>query len=143
MFLGAFPHTVDEKARLAIPARFRPPLADGLVLTRGLERCLYVWTLDRWAELAEKLSKLPIMQGDARVISRHFFSGAYDARLDKLGRVVLPQSLREYAGLGDEAMVIGVHTRIEIWSQENWQSAQSIAEEQSATFAEHLVSLGI
>lgn len=143
MFLGEFQHTIDDKGRLAIPAKFRPSLTDGLVVTRGLDRCLYVWTLDQWRDLAQKLAKLPMMQGDARRIARHFFSGAVDAKLDKLGRVILPQFLREYAGLRDEVVVVGVYTRVEIWSQDNWQSERSIAEEQSSVFAEHLANLGI
>jgi len=143
VFLGEFQHTIDDKGRLAIPAKFRPSLTDGLVVTRGLDRCLYVWTLDQWRDLAQKLAKLPMMQGDARRIARHFFSGAVDAKLDKLGRVILPQFLREYAGLRDEVVVVGVYTRVEIWSQDNWQSERSIAEEQSSVFAEHLANLGI
>ncbi len=143
MFLGEFQHTVDDKGRLAIPAKFRPPLNDGLVVTRGLDKCLNVWTLDQWRDLSQKLSTLPMMQGDARRVVRHFFSGAVDSKLDKLGRVVLPQFLREYAGLGDEVVVLGVHTRIEIWATENWAAERMIAEEQSATIAEHLAGLGI
>ena len=143
MFLGEFQHSVDEKGRLAVPAKFRAPLSEGLVLTRGLDRCLYVWTLDQWRELAEKLAQLPMMQGDARRVARHFFSGAMDAKLDKLGRVVLPQYLREYAGLDGEVVVVGLYSRVEIWSQENWNAERSVAEEQSSVYAEHLASLGI
>ncbi|HEX2988027.1 MAG TPA: division/cell wall cluster transcriptional repressor MraZ [Chloroflexota bacterium] len=143
MFLGEFQHSIDDKGRLAIPAKFRAPLADGLVLTRGLDRCLYVWTLDQWRELSERLGKLPIMQADARRVARHFFSGASDTSLDKMGRIVLPQFLREYAELGDEVVVAGLYSRIEIWSQENWRAERSLAEEQSSVFAEHLSGLGI
>lgn len=143
MFLGEFQHTVDDKGRLAIPAKFRPALVDGLVVTRGLDRCLYVWTLEQWQELAQKLAKLPVMQSDARRVARHFFSGAVDSKLDKLGRVVLPQFLREYAALRDEVVVVGVYGRIEIWSREGWDAERSVAEEQSSVFAEHLADLGI
>lgn len=144
MFLGGeFQHTIDDKGRLAIPARFRPFLVDGLVVTRGLERCLYVWTLDQWRDVAQKLGKLPLMQADARRIARHFFSGAVETKQDKLGRIVIPQFLREYAGLGSEVAVVGMNTRIEIWSKENWDSECSIAEDKIAEFAEHLADLGI
>ena len=143
MFLGEFQHSIDEKGRLAIPAKFRAPLTEGLVVTRGLDRCLYVWTIEQWREMAEKLAKLPMMQGDARRITRHFFSGAVDAKLDKLGRIVLPQFLREYAGLGDEVVVVGVYSRIEIWSKDGWESERSLAEDQSPVFAEHLAGVGI
>ena len=143
LFLGEFQHTIDDKGRLAIPAKFRPLLSDGLVITRGLEKCLYVWTLDEWRELSQKLGQLPMMQSDARRVARHFFSGAVDTRLDKLGRAVIAQFLREYAGLSDEVVVLGVHTRIEIWAKDGWDSERAIAEEQSATLAEHLAGLGI
>ena len=143
MFLGEFQHTIDDKGRLAIPAKFRSSLNDGLVITRGLDKCLYVWTLDQWHELSQKLAQLPMMQSDARRVARHFFSGAVDTKLDKLGRAVLPQFLREYAGLSDEVVVLGVHTRIEIWAKSEWDSEREIAEEQSATLAEHLAGLGI
>jgi MraZ protein len=138
VFLGEFQHTVDEKGRLAIPAKFRPSLAEGLVVTRGIDRCLYVWTLDRWQELAQRMSKLPIVQENARRITRHFFSGAVDTKMDKMGRIILPQYLREYAGLGGDAVVVGANTNIEIWSRERWEAEVALAEEQSSTLAEHL-----
>ncbi len=143
VFLGEFQHTIDDKGRLAIPAKFRPSLNDGVVVTRGLERCLYVWTVDQWRELSQKLATLPMMQSDARRVARHFFSGAVDARLDKLGRVIIPQFLREYAGLRDEVVVLGVHSRLEIWARDAWVSERQAAEEQSSTLAEHLADLGI
>lgn len=138
MFLGEFQHSIDEKGRLAIPAKFRPPLAEGLVVTRGIDRCLYVWTLDRWQELAQRMSKLPIVQENARRITRHFFSGAVDTKMDKMGRIIIPQFLREYAGLGDEVVVVGANTNVEIWGLERWKDEVSMAEEQSSVLAEHL-----
>jgi MraZ protein len=143
VFLGEFQHTIDEKGRLAVPAKFRAPLSDGLVVTRGLDRCLYLWTIEQWQQMAERLAKLPMMQGDARRVARHFFSGAVDVKLDKLGRIILPQFLREYAGLGDEVVVVGVYSRIEIWSKDGWGGERSLAEDQSAVFAEHLGDVGI
>lgn len=143
LFLGEYQHSIDDKGRLAIPAKFRSPLNDGLVVTRGLEKCLYVWTLDQWREMSDRLASLPLMQNDARRVARHFFSGAVDTKLDKLGRVILPQFLREYAGLTDEVVVLGVHSRIEIWGSESWASERSQVEEQSASYAEHLATLGI
>jgi MraZ protein len=143
VFLGEFQHTIDEKGRLAVPAKFRAPLSDGLVVTRGLDRCLYLWTIEQWQQMAERLAKLPMMQGDARRVARHFFSGAVDVKLDKLGRIILPQFLREYAGLGDEVVVVGVYSRIEIWSKDGWNGERSLAEDQSAVFAEHLGDVGI
>ncbi len=137
-FLGEFQHTVDEKGRLAIPAKFRPQLEAGMVVTRGIDRCLYVWTLERWQELAHRMSKLPIMQENARRMTRHFFSGAVDTKMDKAGRVVIPQFLREYADLSGDVVVAGANTNIEIWSLDRWLSERSLAEDHSAELAEHL-----
>ncbi len=143
-FLGQYQHAIDDKGRLAIPAKFRPPLADGLVITRGIEKCLYVWDLDQWRQLSEKLDRLPLMQENARRVSRHFFSGATDTELDKLGRVVIPQFLREYAGLCNEVVVVGLRGRIEIWDRAAWNSEYCDAEENGiAAYAESLGSLGI
>ncbi len=143
-FLGQFQHNIDEKGRLAIPAKFRPLLADGLVITKGVEKCLYVWDLEQWRQMSEKLGSLPLMQANARRVTRHFFSGATDTELDKLGRVVIPQFLREYAGLSDEVMVVGLRGRIEIWDKDAWNSEEDDAEQNGiAAYAESLTSLGI
>jgi len=143
VFLGEFEHSVDDKGRLAVPAKFRPYLSDGLVVTRGLDACLFVWSMDEWQALAEKLAKLPMMQADVRRIGRLFFSGAIDARLDKMGRFVIPQYLREYATITDQVYVVGVFNSLEIWNPQAWQGERSLAEGQSSELAEHLANLGI
>ncbi len=143
MFLGVFQHTIDDKGRLAIPAKFRPTVAEGLVMTFGLDRCLYVWPRDQWNELAEKLAKLPMMNPDARRVARHFFASAVETDLDKLGRVVIPQLLRDYAGLRGEVVVAGMPNRLELWGQDSWDAERSMVAENSSTFAEHLASAGI
>ncbi len=140
---GVYQHTLDDKGRLGIPAKFRPHLSEGLVLSFGLDRCLYVWTKDRWGELAQKLEQLPMLQPDARRIVRHFFSGATEVELDKLGRVVIPQPLRDYAGLEGEVVVAGMPNRLEVWSQHNWDAERSIIAENPSVFAEHLANAGI
>lgn len=143
MFLGEYAHTIDEKNRLAIPARFRQELADGLYLTKGVDRCLYVLTPEGWNRLAERISSLPSMQASVRQLQRHFFAGAVHAVPDKLGRIVLPQPLREYAGLDNEVVVAGVHSRIEIWSQAAWEAERARADEETAALAEQMAGLGI
>ena len=143
MFLGEFEHSLDEKSRLAIPAKFRPALSQGLVLTRGLDRCLFVWTMEEWRGVAEKLARLSLMQADARRLQRLLFSGAVDTQLDRLGRVLVPSFLREYAGLRDAAVVVGVLNRLEIWDRGQWAEERRAAEEQSADLAEHLSALGL
>ena len=141
MFLGEFGHALDDKGRLAIPAKFRPPLADGLVVTRGLDKCLFVWAMRDWDVIAQRLTQLSMMNADVRRIHRLMFAGAADTALDRLGRVLLPAFLREYAELSDAAVVAGLGNRLEIWSPVNWQAERSLAEEESAQIAEHLFVL--
>ena len=143
MFLGEFEHSLDDKGRLAVPARFRPELGQGLVLTRGLDRCLFVWPLAEWRVVAEKLGRLSMMHGEARRLQRLLFAGAVDTQLDRLGRVLVPSFLRGYAGLEDTVVVAGVLNRIEIWGREQWAVERAAAEEQSAELAEHLSELGL
>src|SRR5688500_17684342 len=116
MFLGEFEHSIDDKGRLSIPAKFRQALDEGLFITRGLDRCLVIWDGESWRAMAERVRTLNPWQADARRMQRHFFSGAVEAQPDKLGRVVLPQYLRAYAGLGGEVIVVGLADRIEVWA---------------------------
>lgn len=147
MFLGEFVHSIDEKNRLAIPARFRQDFADGLYLTKGVDRCLYLLTPDGWNRLAERIAALPSMQADARKIQRHFFSGAAPLVPDKLGRIVIPQPLRAYAGLENEVVLAGVHSRVEVWHRQAWDEQQAAVDEDTSTIAntiaEQMASLGI
>ena len=132
LFLGEFEHSIDDKSRLAVPARFRPALEDGLVITRGLDRCLVIWDSESWRAQAERVRTLNPWQGDARRMQRHFFSGAVPAQPDKLGRIVIPQFLRTYAQLETEVVVVGLADRIEVWSKNEWERERSQAEQDSA-----------
>ncbi len=138
MFLGEFEHSIDDKGRLAIPARFRAALDEGLVMTRGVERCLVIYDAESWRGVSDRVRNLNPWQEDARRMQRHFFSGAVPAQPDKLGRVIVPQFLRTYAQLEDEVTVVGVADRIEVWSRADWQRQRSDAERDSAELAEHL-----
>lgn len=138
LFLGEFEHSIDDKSRLAVPARFRAALQDGLFITRGLDRCLVIWDSESWRTQAERVRALNPWQSDARRLQRHFFSGAVPAAPDKLGRVVIPQFLREYAQLETEVVVVGLADRIEVWSRAEWQRERSESERSSAELAEHL-----
>ncbi|MFN2173327.1 MAG: division/cell wall cluster transcriptional repressor MraZ [Candidatus Promineifilaceae bacterium] len=120
MFLGEYTHTIDEKGRLTIPAKFRGDLAAGLVVTRGLDRNLLVFTLTEWEELAQKIAKIPISDRSARAFSRRVFSGATDLVPDRQGRILIPATLREFANLGDEAVIIGMYNYAEIWNADSW-----------------------
>ncbi len=121
MFLGQYEHTIDGKGRLIIPANYRKPLGDNFILTFGLDVCLFVYPLEEWKTLSEKLKLLPLGQRDARAFKRILFSRATSGTLDSQGRVVIMKYLRDYARLEREVMVIGVLDRLEIWSKDIWQ----------------------
>jgi MraZ protein len=122
VFLGEYQHTIDDKGRLTIPARFRPGLKDGLVITRGLDDCLSIYALSEWEELAERVSGLPMGKPEARSLKRLFFANAADMELDKQGRIVIPPYLRESIGLEDEAVITGLYTYIEVWRPDRWEA---------------------
>ncbi|MCT1367777.1 MULTISPECIES: division/cell wall cluster transcriptional repressor MraZ [Kocuria] len=120
MFLGTYSPRLDDKGRLILPAKFRDELSEGLVLTRGQERCLYVFSESEFGRVHEQMRQAPISSKQARDYIRVFLSGASDEVPDKQGRVTIPSSLREYAGLEKELAVIGAGTRAEIWDADAW-----------------------
>jgi MraZ protein len=143
MFLGEFSHNLDDKGRLTIPAKFRDELAGGLVITRGIDRCLAVFPARVWEDLAERIAQLPLTQRSARNFGRLMFSGAADFIPDRQGRVLIPQGLREYAGLDSDAVIIGLYDRLEIWNPENWMTVKAAVEDDTESIAEQLQELGI
>lgn len=120
MFIGEYQHSIDNKNRMIIPSKFREELGDKFVLTKGLDGCLYAYTLNEWKILEEKLKRLPLTSKDARAFVRFFFSGANEIDIDKQGRALIPQNLSEYATIEKDIVCIGVSTRIEIWSKVKW-----------------------
>ncbi|MCX6786063.1 MAG: division/cell wall cluster transcriptional repressor MraZ [Candidatus Komeilibacteria bacterium] len=143
MFIGEYQHTIDEKGRLAVPAKFRAELAHGAVVTRGLDNCLFLYPKKDWQELAEKLVKLPISQSNTRAFSRLMLSGAMPAEMDKQGRVVLPDYLRKYATLNKKVIVTGLYNRLEIWDEAVWEKYKAATEKDSGNIAEALGELGV
>lgn len=141
MFLGRFSHTIDEKGRLAIPARFRELIGGEAVLTRGIDRCLTLYPMAEWRPLAEKVSALSISDPDARTFRRMVFAEATVVQLDRQGRILLPPELRAYAGLNRDAIVVGVNTYVEIWSPEAWSSQAEMIEREGASIAQRLATL--
>ncbi|MDQ0112860.1 MraZ protein [Paenibacillus harenae] len=137
--MGEFQHSIDEKGRIIIPAKFRDSLGSTFIATRGLDNCLFVYPMSEWAVLEEKLKTLPLMKADARAFTRFFFSGATECELDKQGRVNLPSHLREYAKLDKECMVLGVSGRVEIWSKQTWDGYYEQSEQAFNEIAEKLV----
>ncbi len=128
-FLGEYVHTIDEKGRLAVPARFRAGLAAGLVITRGIDRCLAIYPLEEWERLAKQVSALPMTDRRARAFRRLVFANASDVIPDKQGRVLIPPRLREYAGLDSEVVVTGMDTYIEVWSPDAWNEERMRVED--------------
>ncbi|HVA25858.1 MAG TPA: division/cell wall cluster transcriptional repressor MraZ [Chloroflexota bacterium] len=119
--LGEFQHSLDEKGRVAIPAKYRGSFSDGAVVTRGVELCLVLYPLPEWDEFAAKIGSLPASQADARQIARAIFSVAADVELDRLGRINIPSQLRRYAGLGGDVTLAGIGTQFEIWDRNRWE----------------------
>jgi MraZ protein len=142
MFLGEFIHTIDDKGRLTIPAKFRADLAAGLVVTRGIDRCLAIYALGEWERLAERVSALPLTDRRARAFRRLVFANASDAIPDRQGRVLLPPRLREYAGLDSEVIVTGLNTYIEVWNVDAWSKEREHVEGDEAD-VEEWAALGI
>jgi MraZ protein len=142
MFSGEYAHTIDDKGRLIIPAKFRPDLAEGFFVTRGLDGCLFVLPPAARDALSEKVANLPLSQASARLFSRMICSGT-ECELDKQGRILLSPPLREHADIESEVVVIGVNSRLEIWSKKRWQEQTIKMEEESSSIAEQLADLGI
>jgi len=143
MFMGEYQHTLDEKGRIIIPAKLREGLGETFVITRGLDRCLFVYPMEEWRVLEQKMKELPTTQAGITTLPCLFFSGAVETETDKQGRVVIPTNLREHAQIQKEVYTLGVSTRIEIWSKEVWEEYAKRAEESYEALAEKVVGLGI
>jgi MraZ protein len=141
MFLGRYSHTIDDKGRLAIPARFRDLFGGDAVLTRGIDPCLTLYPMPAWRPLADKVSSLSISDPDARTFRRMVFAEATVVQFDRQGRILLPPELREYAGLERDAVVVGVNTYVEIWSPVAWSSQAEMIEREGASIAQRLATL--
>lgn len=143
MFLGEYTYSIDDKKRLAIPAKFRQLLGKKAVITRGLDNCLFLYPMKDWQELAEKLSKLPLSQADARGFARIMLAGAMEVSLDRLGRILIPDYLKKYASLQKKVVIAGLYNRVEIWDEKNWVLYKQKIEKEAGDIAERLKELGI
>ena len=143
MFIGEYQHATDDKGRLAIPAKFRATLGERAIVTRGLDRCLFVFSVADWADLAKKLVALPLAQANSRAFARLMLAGAMEVEMDAQGRILLPEYLRHYASIGKQAVVAGLYNRIEIWNDEAWKKYKEQTESDSDEIAEKLTELGI
>lgn len=134
MLIGEYEHSLDAKGRLIMPSKLRDDIGEKFIITKGLDGCLFAFSLEEWKNFEQKLRSLPISNKDARAFSRFFFAGAIDCEIDKQGRFLISSNLREFAELTKEVVIIGMDSRLEIWSKDKWQktdddiSADEIAE---------------
>jgi MraZ protein len=140
MLLGQHEHTLDDKNRLTLPARLREQLGDRVVVTRGLDGCLYVYAAPQWAKLAERVGTLDPLSSEARTMQRFFFASGAEAELDKQGRIVIPAGLLESAGIGREVTVAGIYDHLEIWDRAAWRDQRQTVEGSAEDVAERLAN---
>ena len=138
MFIGEYHHTIDDKGRVIIPAKFREELGNKFIITRGIENCLFVYSEKNWNEICNKLNSLPFTKKDARVFNRFFMSGATDVELDKQGRVNVTAPLINYANIKKDCVIVGTGDRLEIWSQEAWNDFFDSTKDSMSDIAENL-----
>ena len=138
MFIGEYYLSVDEKGRLSIPVKFRSQLSRGAVVTRGLDSSLFLYTEKEWKNLAEKLAGLPISRANTRAFSRLMLAGAMDLVMDKQGRVIVPDYLRDFAGIAKKVVVAGLYNRLELWDEKKWMKYKKDTEKGSSDIAEAL-----
>ncbi len=126
MYMGEYNHTIDNKGRLIVPAKFREVLGDKFVVTKGMDHCLWLFDMEEWVRLEEKIQALPVTNQKARKLSRFFLAGATDCEVDKQGRILIPAPLRKHASLDKDVTLVGVGGHIEIWDQVTWEAASDI-----------------
>lgn len=143
MFIGEYQHSIDPKKRLAVPSKFRNELKNKVVVTRGLDKCLFIYPVKVWEELANKLGTMPVGEAATRSFIRLMLAGAIDVEVDKQGRILIPDYLKEYAALDKNVVIAGIYNRLEIWDETKWSSYKKDAEKNSDEIAEQLGKLGV
>ena len=143
MLLGEYTHTLDPKKRLSLPAKFRQEIGKKVVLTHGLDKCLFLYSVKQWEKIAEKLSELSTGQSDTRGFNRFMLAGAVEVDVDSLGRILVPDFLKEFAELEEKVVITGVHNRAEIWNEKRWIEYKKKIVEQADVLAEKLGEIGV
>jgi MraZ protein len=143
MFIGEYTHTVDDKKRISLPSKFKKELGTKVVVTRGLDNCLFLFPWKTWSEISKEMSNLDMKQADARGFSRFMFSGAVEIDVDSMGRILVPDYLKEFGDLKSPVVFAGVHNRIEIWNEKRWDAYKKRIESEAEGLAEKLGSIGI
>lgn len=143
MLIGEYTHTLDPKKRLSLPSKWRRELGKKLVITRGLDNCLFVYPLKEWQGITEKIGHLPLGQADTRGFNRFFLSGAQEVEVDSVGRILVPDFLKVFAGLKSKVVLAGIHDRVEIWDEKMWREYNRRIEKQADALAEKLGEVGV
>lgn len=143
MLIGEYTHSIDAKKRLSLPSKWRKELGTTLVVTRGLDNCLFIYPLNEWQRISEKIGKLPLGQADTRGFNRFFLSGAVEVEVDSVGRILVPDFLKEFAGLTQKVVLAGIHDRVEMWDEKRWNEYKRRIEGQADALAEKLGEIGV
>ncbi len=143
MLIGEYKHTLDPKKRLSLPSKWRKDLGKKLVVTKGLDNCLFVYPLKEWQKITEKIGQLPLGQADTRSFNRFFLSGAVEVEVDSVGRILVPDFLKEFALLDSKVVLAGIHDRVEIWAENTWDDYKKRIELEADRLAEKLGEIGV
>lgn len=143
MLIGEYKHTLDPKKRLSLPSKWRKELGSTLIVTRGLDNCLFVYPLHEWQKITAKIDQLPLGQADTRSFNRFFLSGATEVEVDSVGRILVPDFLKEFGKLESSVVLAGVHNRVEIWDEERWETYKRSIEAEADALAEKLGEIGV
>ena len=143
MLIGEYKHTLDTKKRLSLPSKWRKELGGKLILTRGLDNCLFIYPLKEWQKITEKIGQLPLGQADTRSFNRFFLSGAVEVEVDSVGRILVPDFLKDFAKLESKVVLAGIHDRVEIWDEKQWNEYKRRIERQADALAEKLGDIGV
>jgi MraZ protein len=143
MFMGKYQNSIDVKSRMIIPSKYRDVLGRACVLTKGMDKCLYIYSMQEWESFMKKLSALPTSDINSRQFMRHFYANANECEIDKQGRIVIPQNLREYAGIEKDLVTVGVLDKIEVWSKTEWDNTENGAGLEPDEIAQRMTEYGI
>ena len=143
MLIGEYTHSIDDKNRISLPAKFRSELGKKIVVTPGLDQCLFIFTQKEWKKINDKLAGSSLLQADNRSFNRFMFAGAVEAEVDSIGRILIPDFLRDRANLKNRVVFIGVSSRVEIWNEKTWIEYKKVVEKQADTLAEKLGGVGV
>ena len=143
MLIGEYKHTLDPKKRLSLPSKWRKEIGKKLVVTRGLDNCLFVYPIAEWKKITDKVSELPLGQADTRSFNRFFLSGAVEVEVDSVGRILVPDFLKDFGKLDAKVVLAGIHDRIEIWDETRWEAYKKSIEAEADSLAEKLGDIGV